>query len=205
MKSVSKKPALWVPLMPGGSPLTEKEASRRAKKIRLLAMDVDGVLTDGSITILESGEEIKSWNVKDRIGFFMVKHVPRPLILAWITGRSSTQVHQRATDIGIQALRMRCADKGEALTQIAQEQGLSLDQTLFIGDDLVDLPAFDRAALAVCPSDAHPVMQARAHLMTSAAGGRGVFRQVLDWILAEQDMLETAVSHYTHPKSPPTT
>ncbi len=84
--------------------ISKTELLRRAKKIKLFAMDVDGVITDGSIIILDSGEEVKFWNVRDRIGFFMLRRAPAAFRTAWITGRASGQVRARANEIGVDAL-----------------------------------------------------------------------------------------------------
>ena len=173
---------------------------RRLKKIRLLAMDVDGVLTDGKIILLESGEEVKAWNVKDRIGFFMVKASPVPLRLAWITGRKSKQVEDRAAEIGA-VLHQGSEDKGRDLEETAAKIGLKLEETLFIGDDLVDLPAFARAGLAVCPADAHEEARKACHWTTRARGGEGVFREVADAVLKAQGQWEAVLSRYRRPEA----
>src|ERR1051326_4151760 len=116
--------------------VSQDEIYRRAQKIRLLAMDVDGVLTDGSIIVLDSGEEVKYWNVRDRIGFFMMRRASRKFHTAWITGRKSLQVETRAKEIGLDALYQNCEDKGAAFLETAQKLGVKPEESLFIGDDL---------------------------------------------------------------------
>jgi 3-deoxy-D-manno-octulosonate 8-phosphate phosphatase (KDO 8-P phosphatase) len=171
---------------------------RRAAKIRLIAMDVDGVLTDGKIVIRASGEEIKEWNVKDRIGFFMLKHTKTPIHLAWITGRKSAQVEARAKEIGA-ALHQGCENKGRALEETAKHFGVTLQETAFLGDDLIDLPAFARAGLAVSPADGHAEAKASAHWVTKAKGGEGVFREVADTVLKARDEWSRVIDHFRNP------
>src|SRR5689334_12325817 len=102
-----------------------RDVLRRAKKIRLLAMDVDGVLTAGEIIILNSGEEVKVWSVKDRMGFAMLRASGLAIRLAWITARESEQVRQRAKDLKIDFLFQKCGDKWAALKDCARQAGVS--------------------------------------------------------------------------------
>lgn len=173
----------------------------RLKKIRLLAMDVDGVLTDGKIIILNSGEEVKEWNVKDRIGFFIMKR--EGYKLAWITGRKSLQVEARAAEVGVDVLRQNADHKGKALEEAAAHCGVSLAETLFIGDDWVDLPALARAGLAVCPSDARPEVRKVCHWTVPLPGGRGVFREAADAVLSAQGRLKGVLDSFRDPARRP--
>lgn len=173
-------------------------ALKRMKKVRLLAMDVDGVLTDGKIIIMDSGEEVKEWNVKDRIGFFMASRANPPFPLAWITGRKSRQVEARAAEIKA-VLHQHADHKGEKLSEAAASLGLDASQALFIGDDLVDLPAFARAGLAVCPADAHPEVKKACHWVTDAKGGGGVFREVFDAVLKVQGLWAGVIAQFKDP------
>ncbi len=180
--------------------LSKKEIERRAKKVKLLAMDVDGVLTDGKIIILDSGEEVKEWNVKDRIGFFIMKRAGFPL--AWITGRKSKQVESRAAEIGA-SLRQHADHKGKSLEEVTGELNLRLDQTLFIGDDLVDLPALRRAGLSVCPADAHDEVKKAVHWVARSPGGKGVFREVADAVLKAQGLWKDVLAQFEDPSRRP--
>ncbi|MBK8575849.1 MAG: HAD hydrolase family protein [Elusimicrobia bacterium] len=179
--------------------LSKKALQKRAKRIRLFAMDVDGVLTEGSIILLESGEEIKFWNVKDRIAFFMLKKFGDKYPVAWITGRKSRQVESRAREVGVVSLHQHCEHKGLALDATLSEVKVQREETLFIGDDLVDLPALRRAGLAVCPSDAHPAVKKVCHWVTRAPGGRGVLREVVDFVLESQKLMKTLLDLYENP------
>jgi 3-deoxy-D-manno-octulosonate 8-phosphate phosphatase (KDO 8-P phosphatase) len=185
------------------SKLSAKALRARTKKIRLFAMDVDGVLTEGSIILLASGEEIKFWNVKDRIAFFMLKKLRPRFRLAWITGRKSRQVADRAKEVGVVRLHQRCEDKGAALAATMAELKVLPQETLFIGDDLVDLPALRRAGLAVCPSDAHPAVKKVCHWVTRSPGGRGVFREVADAVIESQGLMPSLLAMYEKPDHRP--
>ncbi len=189
-------------LLPGGrgtKKISGAALRERAKKIRLFAMDVDGVLTEGSIILLESGEEIKFWNVKDRIAFFMLKKFGDTFPVAWITGRKSRQVELRAGEVGVVSLHQHCEDKGAALNAAMAAVNVRAEQTLFIGDDLVDLPALRRAGLAVCPSDAHPAVKSVCHWVTRSPGGRGVLREVADLVLEAQGLMAGVLEMYENP------
>lgn len=185
-------------------PLGAAALRRRLKRIRLFAMDIDGVLTEGDILVLESGEEIKIWNVKDRIGLFMLKKFGDRFPVAWITGRRSPQVETRSREIGVSALRQHCEDKGRALVDICASLGVSLDESLFIGDDLVDLPALRRAGLAICPADAHGAVRAVCHWVTRAPGGKGAVREVIDAVLDAQGVLAPLLEKFENPERRPT-
>lgn len=181
------------------SKLSPQVRRQRLKKIRLLAMDVDGVLTAGDILLLNSGEEIKIWNVKDRIAFFALKHYGDRFPVAWITGRQSQQVADRSKEVGVVALYQRCEDKGAALRAVLKKLHLAPAQCLFVGDDWVDLPAFREAGLAVCPADAHATVQSVCHWVTRAPGGRGVIREVVDAVFEAQGLTTEVLQRYTFP------
>jgi 3-deoxy-D-manno-octulosonate 8-phosphate phosphatase (KDO 8-P phosphatase) len=181
--------------------VTRASLDKKLSKIKLLAMDVDGVLTDGKIIILNSGEEVKEWNVKDRIGFFMMKR--EGYRLAWITGRKSRQVESRAKEIGVDVLVQHADHKGKALLEAMRKLGVSPAETLFIGDDLVDLPAFKAAGVAVAPADAHAEARGRADWVTKAAGGWGVFREAADRVMKAQKVYDRVLARFENPDRRP--
>jgi 3-deoxy-D-manno-octulosonate 8-phosphate phosphatase (KDO 8-P phosphatase) len=166
-------------------------------------MDVDGVLTDGGILVLNSGEEVKIWNVKDRIAFFILKSFAGRFTVVWITGRKSPQVAARAKEIGAAALYQHSDHKGLDLDEARRTLKLEWDQVLFIGDDLVDLPALRRAGLAVCPADAHPAVKAVCGWVTRAEGGRGVLREVADAVLDAQGLWPEVLERFENPARRP--
>ncbi len=172
------------------------ELKRRAANIRLVGMDIDGVLTGGEIIVLESGEEVKIWSVKDRFAFHLSRRSKDPLVFAWITGRGSRQVADRAGEIGIHELVQNCMAKREAMTEILSRRGLSPEQAVFVGDDLVDIPVFRMAGLAICPSDAPDEVKKEAHYISPFPGGKGVLRDTIELVLKARGLWEQATEGY---------
>ncbi|MBF0169726.1 MAG: HAD hydrolase family protein [Nitrospinae bacterium] len=162
--------------------LTEEEYRRRLAAIRFVALDVDGTLTDGGIIYTADGVELKVFDVKDGLGIARGKK--RGLLFAFITGRPSEITRRRGEELGIDRIAMGPHDKGEVLTRLAAELEVTLAETLFMGDDLIDLPAMRVAGLAVAVADAHPTALAAAHRVTRAPGGKGAVRETLDALFA---------------------
>ena len=180
-------------------PLSARALALRAKKVRLLAMDVDGVLTAGEIIILESGEEVKLWNAKDRLGLAVARDQKMPLTFAWITGRASNAVSLAAADLGVRHVVQKCHDKKQALARILAAEGLSFEQAGYIGDDLIDLGVLNAVGFAACPSDAMRDVRANVHYVSPFAGGRGVVRDVLEVILRAQNQWHRIIDSYLRP------
>lgn len=159
-------------------------------------MDVDGVLTSGEIIMLESGEEIKIWNVKDGFAFDLIRFSGADLKVVWITGRQSTQVKQRADDMGVDMLYQDCMEKKTALLEAAGKYNLKPEEIAYIGDDIVDIPPIRLAGLSVCPSDAPSEVKKEVDFISSLSGGRGVFREVVEIVLKSRGFWKKAVSKY---------
>ena len=166
----------------------------RWKGIRVVAMDVDGVLTAGDIIVLESGEEVKLWNVKDRLAFFVGR--AQGLTFVWITARDSKQVKARAKDVKVDALYAGCRDKKSALADLCRRFRVSPREVAYLGDDLIDLPVLRRVGLAACPSDAPTDVKRAVHYVSSLPGGRGVLRDVVDRILKAQGKWSRVLASY---------
>jgi 3-deoxy-D-manno-octulosonate 8-phosphate phosphatase (KDO 8-P phosphatase) len=166
----------------------------RAKKIKIIGMDVDGVLTAGDILILESGEEIKLWNSKDRLAISLVRERDIPLQFAWITGRSSAAVTAAAKDLGVKHVVQGCKNKRNAMKDILDRCGFTFDQASYIGDDLIDLSVLSAVGLSACPSDAVPDVRKSVHYISTVAGGRGVVRDVLELVLRAQKTWDPLVA-----------
>lgn len=164
------------------------EATRqRAENIRLVAFDVDGVLTDGSLLYNESGEQLKRFNALDGHGLKMLKQ--SGIKVALITGRSGPIVERRAADLGIALVYQDARDKAQLISNIASDNGFTLDQIAYIGDDIIDLQAMQKVGLAVSVPNAPIYIQQAAHWVTSTQGGYGAARELADVILASQGLL----------------
>jgi 3-deoxy-D-manno-octulosonate 8-phosphate phosphatase (KDO 8-P phosphatase) len=154
----------------------------RARNIRLLVLDVDGVLTDGRLYLSATGEELKVFHVRDGSGLVAVQR--EGITVAIISGRDSAAVTRRAAELGIRHVRQGVADKGAALDQLLDELGVSAAQTACVGDDTPDVPMLRRAGLAIGVADAHPALLAAAHWVTHSNGGQGAVREACDLLLS---------------------
>ncbi|MBF0425800.1 MAG: HAD hydrolase family protein [Magnetococcales bacterium] len=157
----------------------------RVEPVRLLALDVDGVLTDGGLYYLDhEGLEAKRFHARDGLGIRLL--LESGLLVGWITARRSELVAKRARELGITFLHQGAHDKWRCLRD--QLRGLSLepDQCAYMGDDLVDLAVMQRVGLAAAPGDAHPEAIRAAHWVASEGGGRGAVRALIDTILQIQ-------------------
>jgi 3-deoxy-D-manno-octulosonate 8-phosphate phosphatase (KDO 8-P phosphatase) len=158
----------------------------KAKKIKLILMDVDGVLTKGEIIFDALGNEIKVWDVKDGLSFSIVKRLP-DIDVGWITGRKSESVKKRAEDLDIKYLFMGELDKISAYKEIKKLSNLKDEEIAYIGDDLIDLPVLRAVGLSICPFDAVEEVINICDLKTDCIGGKGVFRSVLKFVLSAQN------------------
>jgi 3-deoxy-D-manno-octulosonate 8-phosphate phosphatase (KDO 8-P phosphatase) len=156
----------------------------RANDIRLLVLDVDGVLTDGRLYFTARGEEMKCFHVRDGAG--IVRLLRAGVQVAVISGRSSRAVERRMSELGVTWVRQGMEDKDAALRELLDILGLTVQSVACMGDDLADLPLFEVARLAVTVADAHPSVKSRAHFITQASGGQGAVREVCDLIMESQ-------------------
>ena len=152
---------------------------------RLLALDVDGVLTDNRVTIHSDGSESKGYFIPDGAGIRRL--LDSGIAVVWISGRPSQSTDLRAAELRITDLHTGVRDKGECLQEILEKLKISAEETIYVGDDRIDLPAFAVAGVSVAPADATPEVLAAADLITPQKGGYGAVRQVCDWILALSD------------------
>ena len=174
--------------------LSEELLEQALKKTKLLALDVDGVLTDGSIYISPAGEVFKGFNAKDGMGISCA--LRSGLQIAVITGRQSPIVERRCEELGITLLQQGVKDKRLALQQMAQKLGLVREEIAYMGDDLNDIPAFKASGLNLVPADAAIEVMAVADIITKASGGRGAVREAITMILAAQDNWNVIVNSY---------
>ena len=151
-------------------------------RIRLFAMDVDGILTDGSVTVFSDGIEAKRFSVLDGMGLGMVRDAG--IELAWISGRSSGATTIRAQELRIAHVLQGRRDKLAALAEVAAAAGVPLRECVYMGDDFIDVPALKAAGIGVTVPNAMPEALAAARLVTGRCGGAGAVREVCDLILA---------------------
>ena len=154
--------------------------------IRLLVMDVDGVMTDGKVTYTSDGQELKSFNIKDGLG---VKHAQASGIeTAIITGRTSPMVERRALELGIKHIIQGREDKLTALSDLLEQMKLSLNHVAYIGDDLSDLTAIASVKLGACPSDAAIKVRSKADWVSTRVGGDGCVRELCDLLVSHKSL-----------------
>lgn len=174
--------------------LSAETLTASLQKIKLLALDVDGVLTDGTIYISPAGEVFKGFNAKDGMGISCA--LRNNLQIAVITGRQSPIVERRCEELGIKLFMQGVKDKRLALLKMAQELGLTREEIAYMGDDLNDIPAFKASGLNFVPADGSIEVLAVADIITKAKGGRGAVREAITMILAAQDNWEQIVNSY---------
>lgn len=153
----------------------------RLERVRLLLLDVDGVLTDGGLFYGEDGSEWKRFDVKDGAGIFLARRAG--LEVGILTGKTSRMVERRAGDLGMTRVLQGALDKGEGLEAILADGKYAPGDVGYVGDDVLDLPAMRRVAFAACPADAHPAVAESAHYVCERRGGHGAVREVIDLIL----------------------
>ena len=153
----------------------------KAASIKLLILDVDGVLTDGRITMNERGEEVKSFDVKDGLGLKMLMSTGVEVVI--ITGRKSMVVEHRAKELGIDEVWQGFKDKGALSRKIIGEKGLEKNEVCCIGDDLPDLAMFMEAGLRIAVADGVEEVREEADFVTNKKGGYGAVREACEWIL----------------------
>lgn len=175
----------------------DQDILRKAARVRLLALDVDGVLTDGTLYFSNSGDELKGFSTLDGQGIKLLQR--NGVEVAFITARESSLVTKRAENLGVTHLVQNCQDKLLALETLLAGLGLALDQVAYIGDDLPDLACIRSVGLGVSVSNAHFTARHHASLVTHAAGGHGAVREICDLILYAQDTLEAAIAAWLGP------
>lgn len=169
--------------------------SEKLAKIKLLLLDVDGVLTTGEIIYCDSGEETKVFNVRDGLGIRLL--MKAGIEVGIITGRRSGALDHRCRNLGIELVFEGALDKSSALDAILAETGLPLEQIAFVGDDLLDLGVMGRVGLAVAVGDAHEAVRDKAHLVTMAKGGQGAVRELSESILKAQGLWADLIEEYS--------
>jgi len=171
-----------------------RAVAARARKIRLLVMDVDGVLTDGRMIISERGDELKSFHTHDGVAVALAKRAG--LRTAMVTGESSPIAKTRGTKLGVDSIVLGARRKGEVIEALRAEFDVPAAAVAYIGDDLLDIPAMQAAGLAIAVADAAPPVKAVAHVVTRARGGQGALRECVELLLRAQGSWRRIVGDY---------
>ena len=154
------------------------------KNIKFLVLDVDGVLTDGSLYYNKDGEALKRFHVRDGQGIKLAQSYD--LEIAVISARECEIVNSRCNELGIKHIYQHCYDKAKKINELAKELKITLKEIAYIGDDILDVPPLEIVGLPICPKDAHPSVRSCAKIITEAKGGAGCVREIIDLILKEQ-------------------
>jgi 3-deoxy-D-manno-octulosonate 8-phosphate phosphatase (KDO 8-P phosphatase) len=162
----------------------------KAKKIKLLLLDVDGVLTDGRIILDNQGNELKAFHVRDGHGIKMAQRAG--IVVGIITGRRSKVVTIRARELGIQEVHQGAQNKIAVYDSILSKYGLTDDDVAYLGDDTVDLDILKRAGLSAAVADADPAVKPHVDMILKTAGGRGAVREFIDLIMKSQGKLQAS-------------
>jgi 3-deoxy-D-manno-octulosonate 8-phosphate phosphatase (KDO 8-P phosphatase) len=173
----------------------------RARRIKVLLFDVDGVLTDGGITVAPGpdgkGMEIKTFSAHDGMGIALAHTAG--LKVGWVTKRDSQAVRIRAKDLRIDHLYQGQHYKVEALEAIVKDEGCSLEEIAYAGDDIIDLPVMRKVGLAIAVANARPQVRAMAHFVTEHPGGYGAGRDAIDFLLQARGILDQTIERYLDP------
>jgi 3-deoxy-D-manno-octulosonate 8-phosphate phosphatase (KDO 8-P phosphatase) len=166
----------------------------KLKRIKLLLLDVDGVLTDGGIIYNDNGSEIKVFNVKDGLGMRLLMEAG--IHLGIVTGRRSNALYGRCKDLGINLIYDGVGNKIDVLDELLDQTGVSVEEVAFIGDDLPDLALMKIIGLSIAVSDAHKSILDHADMVTSAKGGQGAVREVCETILKAKGLWENILERF---------
>ncbi len=174
--------------------MSPTDPAARAAKIKLLVLDVDGVLTPGTVTLDHQGRELKFFNIKDGHGMKLLMRAG--FELAWLSGRSGAANRARAEQVGVSRLIEDAKVKLPVLTELVDQMGLAWEQVAFMGDDLIDLPPMRAVGLALAPADAIDEVLQAAHWVSDHQGGRGAVRQACEFLLKAAGKWEQVTARY---------
>lgn len=163
-----------------------------AKGIKMLVLDVDGVLTEGYVTMTDQGDEIKNFNVRDGHGIKMLQRAG--IEVAILTGRKSSVVAHRASDLGIQYVVQGSLRKADGLVDLCQQSGIEASDCAYMGDDMIDLPAMRSCRLTTAPVNAHQGVLGSVIWVSSYTGGNGAVRQLCEGLILANNAWNTIVT-----------
>jgi 3-deoxy-D-manno-octulosonate 8-phosphate phosphatase (KDO 8-P phosphatase) len=173
---------------------------QKAKSIRVLLSDVDGIMTDGRLLFDRTGEELKSFHVRDGLGIQLWRQAG--FRTAWISGRDGLVVRQRAEALGVDAVRLGVHDKLSVAKQLIDQWGVSLQEVCYIGDDLPDLPLLQEVFLPVTVADAPIEIRQACHWVLQQKGGQGAIRELVERLLRAKGCWSSLVSAYLPERTP---
>ena len=171
-----------------------RDAQERAKRVRLMLFDVDGVLTDGKLWYGPAGEALKAFHAADGHGIKLLMQTGTAVAL--LSGRSSPAVAARAEELGIAQVLQGIDDKRAAFESLAAKLGVPAAEAGFMGDEVVDLPVLRRCGFACAPAEAHERVRASAHYVTRAPAGAGAVREACEFVLRAQGRLDAVLAKY---------
>jgi 3-deoxy-D-manno-octulosonate 8-phosphate phosphatase (KDO 8-P phosphatase) len=175
------------------------DIGERARRIRLLLFDVDGVLTNGKILLHADGTESKTFDIRDGTAIVLAQRAG--LRTGLLSGRQAAATTERAAQLRIPIVRQGSADKLETLEEILAAEGMSAGEVAFMGDDLLDLPVIERVGLGAAPADAAGEVRSRAHWTASRNGGDGAVRELIEMVLKAQGRWDGIVASFTEAPS----
>jgi len=170
------------------------DVAKRAKRIKLIILDVDGVLTDGRIIFSNKNEEFKSFDVRDGYGIKLAQRCG--IKFAIITGRWSPIVEKRGRELNIDEIHQNALDKIKVFDELLKKFKVNSKEVAYMGDDLVDIPLFKKVGLAATVSDAFDYIKKETHYITKLKGGRGAVRELIDFILRKQNRWKDSTKKY---------
>lgn len=173
----------------------KKTLVEKAQKIKMVILDVDGVMTNGQVLLMPNGDEVKFFSIHD--GFGIVCAIKGGIRIGIISGRASESVRKRCEELNIEDLYMDTMDKLPVLETIAARHGLAMEEIAYVGDDVPDLPVLERVGLSAAPANAHPHVKKRVDVMLQKNGGDGAVREFLDFLLSAQGKEAAILTKFT--------
>ncbi len=171
-----------------------QEIIERAKKIKLIMLDVDGVLTDGRVIFSSTGEELKCFNAQDGCAILLARRAGIKVV--FVTGRNSSIVERRAREHNVTEVFQNISNKAEIFNRLLEKYQLHPEEVAFLGDDLVDIAVMKKSGLAVAVAGAVPEVKEVSHYITKREGGKGAVREIVDLIIKSQDKWQEVTKSY---------
>lgn len=173
--------------------IVPEKVREKAAAIKLLVCDIDGVLTDGTLSYTSEGELVKNFHAKDGLGVNLLKS--QGVEVALISGRRNEAVIKRASDLGIEHVYLGVKEKVSALKHLAEKLYVSNDEIAFVGDDVIDIPVMEAVALSFTVEDGHFLVKEVADWITMNSGGKGAVREIADLLVSARKDIKEAYSH----------